>query len=265
MRACRSGRNRTENTASFRGTPVVCGSPPEPRVQSVRWWALRALFAIALGVLWAGAALADPQDGELRLLQLPDDTTLGKGRLEIYHDGEWGAVCDDYWGRADAKVACRQLGYPGATTALRELQGPTDIPMWLDNMNCSGSETRLADCDGAGWGPHNPLYCSTVDEHAGVECKLSADDPEVLIAPRPVVVDEQASATYQVWLATVPSANVTVAIGGTMATDVSVDKTSLTFTTTNWSTPQDVTVTAAADSDTTDDTVVRCGAIEHRR
>ena len=215
----------------------------------------RAFFVISLGVLWAGSGLAAPQDGELRLLQLPADSTLGKGRLEIYHDGQWGAVCDDYWGRADAEVACRQLGYPGAKEALRGLQGPMDIVMWLDNMNCDGSETGLADCDGAGWGPHNPHHCSTVREHAGVECTLAASDPKVLIAPRPVVVDEQSSATYQVWLAKAPSASVTVAIDGTPGTDVSLDKMSLTFTTFNWEEPQTVTVTAAADSDTADDTV----------
>ena len=175
--------------------------------------------------------------------------------MEVYHDGEWGAVCDDFWGRADATVACRQLGYPGAETALRELSAPTDIPVWLDNMNCSGSEARLADCDSSGWGPHNPHHCSTVGEHAGVQCTLSASDPAVLIAPRPVVVDEQTSATYRVWLATQPSANVTVAIGVNTGTDVSLNKTSLTFTTGNWSTPQTVTVTAGADSDTADDTV----------
>ena len=193
--------------------------------------------------------MADPADGDLRL----QGDTLGQGRVEIYYDDKWGAVCDDFWGLADAKVACRQLGYPGTETALRELSGPTDIPVWLDNMNCSGSESRLADCDSSGWGPHNPHHCSTVGEHAGVQCTLSASSPEVLIAPRPVLVDEQTSATYRVWLATQPTANVTVTITGHSGTDVSLDKTSLTFTTTNWDDPQTVTVTAAADSDMVDE------------
>ena len=46
------------------------------------------------------------------------------------------------------------LEYPGASQALRRLEGPTDIPVWLDNMNCSGSEARLIDCDGSDWGTH---------------------------------------------------------------------------------------------------------------
>ena len=61
--------------------------------------------------------------------------------------------------------------------------------------------------------------------------------------------------TYTVKLATEPTGNVTVVISGHTGTDLSLDKTSLTFTTINWETARDVTVTAGRDDDSTDDSV----------
>lgn len=34
------------------------------------------------------------------------------GNVEILHDGSWGAICDDEWDLAEAKIICKQLGYP---------------------------------------------------------------------------------------------------------------------------------------------------------
>uniref|UniRef100_A0A671RY93 Soluble scavenger receptor cysteine-rich domain-containing protein SSC5D n=1 Tax=Sinocyclocheilus anshuiensis TaxID=1608454 RepID=A0A671RY93_9TELE len=75
------------------------------------------------------------------------------GRVEVYHDGQWGTVCDDGWELAEAQVVCRQLGFPGAISVKPGGQyGEGSGPIWLDDMNCKGSESSLSECSFKGWG-----------------------------------------------------------------------------------------------------------------
>ena len=81
------------------------------------------------------------------------------------------------------------------------------------------------------------------------------DTPGVTVEPPSLTVDEGSTNTYTVELNTQPSGDVTVTIvAPTDNTEVTAEPASLTFTTTDWATPQTVTVRAAEDADADDDT-----------
>ncbi|XP_028408888.1 fibrillin-2-like [Dendronephthya gigantea] len=96
------------------------------------------------------------------------------GRVEIFHDGQWGRICSDNWDIRDAQVACRQLGFPGAIRALSLDEVPRGYgKTWLDQLDCTGRETNLSSCPGIDWGYHN---CYNYHEDAGVECAVRGVD-----------------------------------------------------------------------------------------
>ena len=64
-----------------------------------------------------------------------------------------------------------------------------------------------------------------------------------------LIVPEGGANSYTLLLSSRPSADVTVDVTLPADTDLTLDKTTLTFTATNWDTPQTVTVTAAEDDD----------------
>ncbi|MFC6557839.1 glycoside hydrolase family 48 protein, partial [Nonomuraea cavernae] len=78
----------------------------------------------------------------------------------------------------------------------------------------------------------------------------------LVVAPTALTVPEGSSAPFSVRLAAQPTANVTVtSTAGSGDTNLTITSgASLTFTTANWNTPQNVTVAAAQDSDTTNGT-----------
>ena len=100
-------------------------------------------------------------------LRLAGGSRSWEGRVEVFHNDIWGTVCDDFWDINDARVICRQLGYPDAISSPGEAQfGAGRGKIWLDDVNCQGNETSIADCGHRGWGIENCGH----SEDASVVC-----------------------------------------------------------------------------------------------
>jgi len=65
-------------------------------------------------------------------------------------------------------VACAELGYGGGEATDVSFYGSasSDVPIWMDNVQCTGNEAHLADCSFNGWGDHNCVH----SEDVGVIC-----------------------------------------------------------------------------------------------
>lgn len=89
------------------------------------------------------------------------------GRLEVFHQGQWGTVCDDMWGLPDVAVVCRELGCGEALAAPGSaFFGEGNSVIWLDDVRCEGNESTLTECLTSAWGTHNCRH----SEDAGAVC-----------------------------------------------------------------------------------------------
>ncbi|VDI25915.1 Hypothetical predicted protein [Mytilus galloprovincialis] len=109
------------------------------------------------------------------ILRITAGHAKNQGRLEINYRGEWGTVCGNHFGNVDAEVACKQPGYCSGIMQPGNLIRHGKGAIWLNDVNCSGSESKLLDCNFNNvtiqcdhfWNDvsiHCFLNCSTEDE-----------------------------------------------------------------------------------------------------
>ena len=101
------------------------------------------------------------------VVRLINGPTKYEGRVEVYYNGEWGTVCDDFWDLNDAQVVCDELNLGKAAAAIhRAFYGRGSGQVWIDNLDCAGTEETIRNCTHRGWGIED---CSH-SEDASVNC-----------------------------------------------------------------------------------------------
>ncbi len=101
-------------------------------------------------------------------IRLVDGSVDGSGRVEVYHAGRWGTICDDGWDSNEANVVCHMFNYSiGLARTHARFGAGERMPIWMDGLECSGSENSVFDCARDPFGEGD----CTHNEDASVICK----------------------------------------------------------------------------------------------
>ena len=105
-----------------------------------------------------------------RGIRLAGGNVTYAGRVEVYMAGVWGTIRNQVWNIKASNVACRQVGYQGAKSAILssvETFGKGEGPVWISGLNCEGHEESLWECS---WPKVTGIYWDH-DNDAGVVCQ----------------------------------------------------------------------------------------------
>ncbi|KAK7089754.1 hypothetical protein V1264_024952 [Littorina saxatilis] len=131
------------------------------------------LLCFLYSVLWTLTVLK----GQLAKAAGPTQASItvsiqaGDSAVKVFHDGAWSKICATDWDSKDAQVVCRMLGYwHGQGTAVLGQANLGDVIL-VDNMDCHGNETSLAQCNFNGF---KPTVCS-VPAVGAVRCDAASE------------------------------------------------------------------------------------------
>ena len=101
------------------------------------------------------------------MVRLVGGSHQGEGRVGVYFNSTWGAVCPTGWDIKDAHVICKMLGYMFAVnTEFIYGESSSNQVHWLSDVQCNGREIDITECLRNGLFNHS---CQT-NLDVGVKC-----------------------------------------------------------------------------------------------
>nr|XP_014353709.1 PREDICTED: uncharacterized protein LOC102366391 [Latimeria chalumnae] len=124
-----------------------------------------ALIVCSESVSGKQGLLAEQVDLEIRIVESPSPC---HGAVQVYYRGVWGSVCSQSGNLKDAAVVCKQLGSGEPEAAPSSYRyNHTEIPIWLNRVQCTENESSLWECQAETLGHHECNHWMD----AGVSCK----------------------------------------------------------------------------------------------
>jgi len=120
------------------------------------------------------------EDGALRLLSHDGSPSIdGEGRLEMLKAGRWAPVCSSGFTDGAAVVACKSMGFTGATSpavqpGCRSFKGKNfcgKVPPHVSKLACSGQETSIDACP---YEEGDDVFCAP-EESVMISCAGEGD------------------------------------------------------------------------------------------
>ena len=90
--------------------------------------------------------------------------------MEVFTHDEWGTICDLGFGKIEALVVCKQLGYYGPNPRIHNSTyfGQGNGPVHMRNVKCLKKHTHIGQCKSKR--PKPGIQCYTHQQDVGVTC-----------------------------------------------------------------------------------------------
>lgn len=99
-------------------------------------------------------------------VRLVDGDAPSQGRVEVYVNGSWWTLCDDWFGYDEGRLVCRLLGLPELSQVFGGAAfGQGNGSIISEEYDCQGNETSILNCSKTGYVP----YCNHY-EAVGIAC-----------------------------------------------------------------------------------------------